>query len=412
MNHIVQPKRTDSALAISGGAPVRTNPLPAWPQFGEDEIEAATAVLRSGRVNYWTGKECQSFEREFASHIGVDHAIALANGTVALELALAALGIGAGDEVVVPARTYFATASCAVVRGATPVIADVDADSQVVTAATIASVLTSRTRAIIVVHLAGWPCDMVPIMTLARQQGLYVIEDCAQSHGAALLGRMAGSFGHFGAFSFCQDKIMTTGGEGGMLVTDDKDLWERAWSYKDHGKNRPATETEGAVGAFKWLHHQFGTNWRMTEFQAAIGRIQLGRLPGWSSARRQHATRLATGLAAIRGLRIPFPPPEVEHAFYKFYAFLRPECLRAGWDQQRVIEAIHAEGIPCGVGSCSEIYREKAFLDAGLGPKAPLPVAHSLGQTSLMFMVHPTLTGQDIDDTCEAIRKVMAAASA
>jgi dTDP-4-amino-4,6-dideoxygalactose transaminase len=252
---------------------------------------------------------------------------------------------------------------------------------------------------------------MPEIMRLANEHGLYVIEDCAQSHAAALSGRMAGSFGHFAAFSFCQDKIMTTGGEGGMLVTDDSGLWEKAWSYKDHGKDRQATETEAAGGSFKWLHHQFGTNWRMTEFQAAIGIIQLEKLPVWSSIRRQHAASLAAGLAGIRGLRVPVAPSGIVHAYYKFYAFLQPEQLKPGWNQKKVVEAIRAEGIPCGVGSCSEIYREKAFLDAGLSRQIPTPVAHELGQTSMMFMVHPTLQKQDIDDTCGAIGKVMTAAS-
>ena len=195
-----------------------------WPSFTVEEADAARAVLLSNKVNYWTGTECRNFETEFAAWCGTAHAVALANGTLALDVALKALGIGPGDEVVVTPRTFMASISCVVTAGATPVFADVDPDSGNLTAATIAAVLTPRTRAVIVVHLAGWPCDMDPIMALADQHGLKVIEDCAQAHGARYKGRSVGCMGHVGAWSFCQDKIMTTGGEGGMVTTNDAEI--------------------------------------------------------------------------------------------------------------------------------------------------------------------------------------------
>ena len=399
-------------LALEGGVPVRTRPFAPWPVFAPDEIEAAAAVLRSGRVNYWTGEQAQEFEREFARYLGVGYAIALANGTAALELALHALGIGPGDEVVVPSKTFIATASCVVRAGATPVVADVDADSQNLSAASIESVLSVRTKAVIPVHLAGWPCAMDEILALAKRRGFAVIEDCAQSVGARYQGRATGSFGDIGCFSFCQDKIITTGGEGGMLVTDSRALWERAWSHKDHGKSYAAVfEREHPLG-FRWLHESFGTNWRMTEMQAAIGRRQLAKLPDWLALRRRNARALDQGLAAIPGLRLALPPAHCEHAYYKYYVFVRPEVLRPGWTMPRLLDALTAEGIPCGVGSCSEIYLEKAFVEAGLGPKQPLPTAHSLADTSLMFLLHPGLEEQDMRDACAALAKVMRAASA
>ena len=268
------------ALAINGGAPVRTAPFPPWPVLEEEEIEAATAVLRSGRLNYWTGNEGRAFEREFAEFTGRKYAIALANGTVALELALHCLGIGSGDEVVVPSRTFIASASCAVMRGATPVVADVDRNSSNLTAETIDSVLTSRTKAIVAVHLAGWPCEMGPILELARARGIAVIEDCAQAHGARYRGRPVGSFGDLAAFSFCQDKNMTTGGEGGMLLTNDLRMWELGWSFKDHGKSYEAVYERNHPPGYRFLHESFGTNWRLTEVQSAIGRVLLRKLPG------------------------------------------------------------------------------------------------------------------------------------
>ena len=378
-----------------------------WPRFEQDEIDAATCVLRSGKVNYWTGSEGRSFEREFAAYIGSKYAIALANGTVALELALQALDIGPGDEVITSSRTFIASASCAVMRGATPVIADVDPISQNLTADTVKQVLSPNTKAIIAVHLAGWPCDMDPLMDLAREHNIKVIEDCAQAHGATYRGRKVGSIGDVGAFSFCQDKVMTTGGEGGMLTLSDEHLWKRAWAFKDHGKSYDAVHKQDHPPGFRWLHESFGTNWRMTEMQAAIGRVQLRKLPKWLELRRKHAAILTEGLSRVPGLRVTAPPPDVEHAYYKYYAFIHRDRIRSGADRQRVVDAVNAQGVPCYSGTCSEIYREQAFVNAGLGPAEPLPVSRELGETSLMFLVHPTLSEQDMHRACIATDRAM-----
>ena len=411
MGRLEKPPDRLERLALEGGTPVRKQPFAPWPVFAEDEIEAVAAVLRSGKANYWTGEQSQEFEREFARFVGVKYALALANGTAALELALHALGIGPGDEVVVPSKTFIATASCVVRLGAIPVGADIDPDSQNITAASIAKVLTPRTKAIIAVHLGGWPCEMDEILALARARRLFVVEDCAQSVGARYKGRTTGSIGDVGTFSFCQDKIMTTGGEGGMLLTDSRDLWEKAWSYKDHGKSYASVfEREHPVG-FRWLHESFGSNWRITEMQSAIGRLQLAKLPQWLTLRRRNAGVLSRGLAGISGLRLALPPAHSEHAYYKYYAFIRPEMLRAAWNMESILTALGAEGIPCGVGACSEIYLEKALVDAGLGPKQRLPVASRLADTSLMLMLHPGLSEQDMRDACTALGKVMHAAT-
>lgn len=394
-------------LAIDGGVPVRTALFPSWPFFERDEIDAAVAVLASGHVNYWTGDECRHFEGEFAAFCGARHAISLANGTLALELALYALGIGPGDEVIVPARTFIASASCVVARGAIPVVVDVDPVSQNLTAETVRAALTPKTRAIVAVHLAGWPCDMDPIMSLARDQGIRVVEDCAQAHGATYKDRPVGSFGDCAAFSFCQDKIMTTGGEGGMLVLDDTRAWEKAWAYKDHGKSVDAVFRRSHPPGFRWLHESFGSNFRMTEMQAAIGRRQLAKLPQWLAARRCNASMLDAGFASIPGLRLTRPPRDFGHAYYKYYVFVEPEALASGWGTPRIQEALLAEGVPCFAGSCSEIYRERAFTDHGWTPEHRLQFARRLGETSLMFMIHPTLGRQEMSDTVAAVGKVM-----
>jgi dTDP-4-amino-4,6-dideoxygalactose transaminase len=398
-----------NALAIDGGQPVCAVPFPAWPSFAEDEIEAAAAVLRSGRVNYKTGEQGRLFEKEFAELTGCKYGVAVANGTVALELALYALGIGAGDEVIVPSRTFIATASAVVMRGAVPVIADVDAVSQTISAETIRPLLSTRTRAIIAVHLAGWPCEMDSIRELRWGRGIKLIEDCAQAHGATYKGRAVGSLGDVAAFSFCQDKIMTTGGEGGMLTTNDCGVWERAKAFRDHGTSDVADSKDGKSDGFRWVHDSFGTNWRMTEMQSAIGWAQLRKLGDWVEIRRRNAAVLMTRLSNCPGLRVTIPPAEIGHSYYKYYAFVRPECLKVGESRDRIMAAINAEGVPCFSGICSEIYREKAFPQEWR-PLKRWKVAQELGETSLIFLVHPTLTEQHMRQTCEAVEKVMNAA--
>lgn len=386
-------------------------PFAPWPNFTAEEAEAVKNVLLSNKVNYWTGTEGRDFEKEFAAYCGVNHAIALANGTVALELALYSLGIGPGDEVITASRTFIASASCIVMRGATPIIADVDADSQNLTSATIRPHITPRTKAIIAVHLAGWPCVMDGILSLAREYDIKVIEDCAQAHGARYKGRPVGSMGDIGVFSFCQDKIITTGGEGGMLTTNDPELWARAWAFKDHGKSFDAVYNRQHPRGFRWLHESFGTNWRLTEMQSAIGRIQLRRLDDWVATRRHYAALLNEAFSTLPALRLTLPSEEIFHSYYKYYVFIRPDRLHADWDRDRIMNAVAAEGIPCFSGSCSEIYLEKAFAAAGFGPAGRLPVAKTLGETSLMFLVHPTVSARDIADTAVALANVMQQAS-
>jgi dTDP-4-amino-4,6-dideoxygalactose transaminase len=388
---------------------LETASFPPWPYVANDEIEAAAAVLRSGKINYWTGEEGRLFEREFAESVGTKYAVALANGTVALELALHALNVGPGDEVITTSRTFIASASCAAVRGARPVLADVDRDSQNITAETIKRVLTPRTKAIIAVHLAGWPCDMDPILELAREHGLKVIEDCAQANGATYKHRPVGSLADVAAFSFCQDKIMTTGGEGGMLTTNSEEVWEKAWSFKDHGKSFDAVYHRQHPLGFRWLHESFGTNWRLTEMQSAIGRVLLRKISGWVVLRRKYASMLTDYFSHVPGLRITRPPAFLEHAYYKYYVFVESTMLRPEWTRDRIMETIASKGVPCFSGSCSEIYLEKAFPPEWR-PQERLSVAEELGKSSLMFLVHPTLSEEHISKTCQVVKQVMSLA--
>jgi dTDP-4-amino-4,6-dideoxygalactose transaminase len=384
-----------------------------WPSFTEEEQDAVARVLASNKVNYWTGGEGRAFEREFAEWVGSAKAIALSNGTLALELALKALDVGPGDEVVVTPRTILASVSCVVNQGATPVFADVDYDSGNITPETSRSVITKRTRAIIPVHLAGWPCDMPGFQQLAAESGIKIIEDCAQAHGATIDGRNVGGFGDIGAWSFCQDKIITTGGEGGMVNTDDTGLWSRMWSFKDHGKGFEKMQPGDHPPGFRWVHDSFGSNYRMLEVQAVIGRIQLRRLSEWHRARTQNARRLMETLADFAdSVRVPQPSQGLEHAYYRLYAYVRPEGLAPGWDRDRIVSELGARGVPAFHGSCSEVYLEKAFDGTGLRPTERLPVARELGETSIAFLVHPTLTSEDMERMSAEISQVFESASA
>lgn len=378
-----------------------------WPSFSEEEAESVKQVILSNKVNYWTGVEGREFEKEFAAWAGTEYAVALGNGTLALDAALIALGVGVGDDVIVTPRTFLASVSSVVTAGANPIFADVDLNSQNITAETIEAVLTPATKAVIVVHLAGMPAEMDAIMALSEQHGFYVIEDCAQAHGAKYKGRSVGSIGHVGAWSFCQDKIMTTGGEGGMVTTNDKTLWALMWSYKDHGKSYSSVYEKEHPPGFRWVHDSFGTNWRMTEMQAVIGRIQLRRMQTWTQVRQEHAKLIDEVASQFNVVRIVDVPDYIEHAEYKHYLFVNDENLAQGWSRDRVVEEIMNRGVPCFQGSCSEVYLEKAFDGTAWRPSERLVNAKQLGETSLMFLVHPTLTTENMADTCSILRAVL-----
>jgi dTDP-4-amino-4,6-dideoxygalactose transaminase len=378
-----------------------------WPVYTDEEIDAVTGVLRSGKVNAWTGPDVFAFETEYCDYTGAAHAIAMANGSVTLDTALRILDIQPGDEVIVTPRSFVASASCVLLAGGIPVFADIDPDSQNITPETIAPLITSRTVGILPVHLAGWPCDMDGILALARAHNIWVIEDCAQAHGAMIGERHVGTLGEFGSYSFCQDKIISTGGEGGMLLTDNPELWSRAWSFKDHGKGYATVFEKDHLPGFRWLHDSGpGTNLRMAGPSAAIGRIQLSRLAETRAHRTRNALTLAEILSGSSALRVPVPPHSLTHAYYRFYAFVRPEAMADSWTRDRILAEIAEAGLPAFSGSCSEIYREAMFRDRGLGPDKPLPVAKQLGETSLAFLVDTTWEQERIIELAEKVASI------
>jgi dTDP-4-amino-4,6-dideoxygalactose transaminase len=399
------------------------NKFSSWPFFSKEDVDKVQKILLSGKVNYWTGNECRKFEKEFATFTNTQYAIALANGTVALDLAIFGLGIKFGDEIIVTSRTFIASISSIINAGAIPKFVDVSSNSQNISAQNITDSITSKTKAIMCVHLAGWPCDMDEIMKIANEYNLFIIEDCAQAHGAKYKGKSVGSIGDVGCWSFCQDKIMSTGGEGGMVTTNNELLWKKMWAYKDHGKSYDAVYNQAHPPgpSFKWLHESFGTNWRLTEFQGAIGRLQLKKMSDWTTARNNNLKAIWRTASSLNGLRVPdFKCQSCNgcnrtnkciHAGYKCYVFVEPRKLNEGWSRNKIIESINSKGIPCFPGSCSEVYLEKAFDDTNFRPKNPLPIAKTLGENALMFLIDPTISKNQIKQTCLVLASVMSQAA-
>lgn len=385
--------------------------LAPWPFFDDDEIEAVTDVLKSGRVNYRTGEQGQAFEQEYAASSGVAHSLTVANGTAALELALEALDIGPGDEVIVPARTFVATAAAVARCGATPVVADIDPISQNLDEDSIAAVLSDRTRALIPVHLAGWPADMNSIMSAARASGLAVIEDCAQAHGALYNGKPVGTFGDIGCFSFCQDKIISTGGEGGLVITNNTGLHKKMWSLRDHGGDYDRAHADDPSSGFKWLVDRFSTNWRMTEAQSAIGRIQLRKLEGWVDRRRANAETLTDAIRELQVVQDLTPPENMRHSYYKYYVLLDPEGLADNWTRDRIVNDLNVKGVPARVGACPDISGEAAFANANISTANKRPHAAAIADYTIMLPVHPTLTEGNVAFMANALRTALEAAN-
>lgn len=388
-----------------------TSSLSPWPYYSEEEVEKVSSILKNGTVNYWTGVEGRAFEKEFATFHNVNFAVAVSNGTVALELSLMALNVGEGDEVIVTSRSFVASASSISRIGATPVFADVDLDSQNISAETIKPLISSKTKAVICVHLAGWPCDMDPILELAKEYDLKVIEDCAQAHGAKYKNKPVGSLGDVAAFSFCQDKIISTAGEGGMVISNSEEIYNKIWSYKDHGKSMDLMKKPNPGNGFKYVHSSIGTNYRMTEISSAIGRIQLSKLNDWVEKRRANAFRLMEVFSQFKSLRTPVPSSDFFHVYYKCYTFVDEELLNDEWNRDRIINELNEVGVPTFQGSSPEMYLEIAF-DTNYGnPKDRLVNSQKLGLTSLMFLTHPTITDEQMSDVCDNITAIMKKAS-
>ena len=369
--------------------------------YSSKQLSKVVSVLKRNKTNYWTGSECKKFEKEFSDFHNINYSIAVSNGSVALEIALKSLNLKNNDSVIVSPRSFIISASCTLNLGLNPIFADIDQNGNL-DIDSIKKVYNSSVKAIILVHLNGLPCDMDPIMNFVKKQNIILIEDCSQAHGAIYKNKMIGSFGNISTWSFCQDKIISTGGEGGMISTNSKNLYLKMWSLKDHGKNFNKVFKKKYKQGFKWLHDDLGSNYRMTEIQAAIGREQLKSLKKQIKKRNFIANLYLNSLKDYyRKFNLIIEPNfkcktcpiknkkkmcnQCKHSFYRLNFFLNINKIK----RDQLICQLNNQKINCGVGSCPEIYREKVFKKYNHAPKNRLQNAKFLGEKSITFPINP-----------------------
>jgi dTDP-4-amino-4,6-dideoxygalactose transaminase len=377
--------------------------MDVWPQFTDKMISRVSEILKSGKVNQWTNPVVKEFEDKFSNYFDCKHSVAVFNGTVALELCLKTLDLKEGDEIIVTSRTFLASATCGAWYGIKPVFVDVDLNSQNITLESIKQGITEKTKAVILVHLAGWPCELEEICKYCKENNIWVIEDCAQCHGAKYNNKYAGTWGDINAWSFCQDKIISTCGEGGMVTTNNLELYKRAWSLKDHGKGYDTVFNKPHQNGFRWLHEEIGTNWRMLPIQAAIGIESLDELSNWVEHRRNIASIYNENLKNMNGVRLTIPSDNIFHSYYKYYFFINPENFKISRDE--LIEQINKNGVFCQIGSCGEIYKEKALEK--YKPDIDLPNAKQLFETAMLLKCDPLITVEEANSNINIVKQIL-----
>ena len=377
----------------------------SYPYYPPQLIYKVNKILKSGKVNYWTGNQGKIFEKEFSKYIGNKYSVAVTNGSVALEIALKALNLNKNDQVIVTPRSFIISASCVINCGLKPVFADVDHNGNL-SMEGIKKVYSNKIKAIIVVHLNGMPCELDSIIKFSKKFKIKIIEDCSQAHGAKYNKRSVGSFGDISTWSFCQDKIITTGGEGGMISTNDKKLWEKCWSHKDHGKDYYSVFYKKHKLGFKWLHENYGTNHRMTEFQAAIGRYQLKYLDSQIKKRNQIAKKVIKSLSLFWDKYNLIEKPNFDlnlniHAFYRLNFFINIKRK----DKLKLLKSLQSKNVNCNEGPCPEIYKEKVFKKLNVYPNTKLINAIKLGRKSFVYHINPFISYNKLNSDIKILKQ-------
>lgn len=375
-----------------------------YPYYPDKLLNKIIKTFKSGKVNYWTGKEGKFFEKEFSRYLGNKYSVAVSNGSVALEIALKALNLKKNAHVIVTPRSFIISASCVINLGFKPIFADVNSNGNL-SIEGIKKSYTKQVKAIILVHLNGLSCDMDPIINFAKKHKIKIIEDCSQAHGAVYKNKPVGSYGDISTWSFCQDKIMSTGGEGGMISTNNKSIWEKCWSIKDHGKNYLITHTKKNKLGFKWLHHNFGSNYRMTEVQSLIGRYQLKDLNYQVKKRNLIANQVISSLKIFWEKYHLISQPNFEcsscikkikkkncnnciHAFYRLNLFINVNREK----KLKILNNIQKKKVNCNEGPCPLIFKEKIFKKLKIKPKNKLTNAIVLGDRSIVYHINPNIS--------------------
>ena len=379
-----------------------------WPSYSKKEAKLVSEIIASNKVNYLFGNKGKEFEEKFSHFTGSKYSLAVANGTLALDLCLRSIELKRNDEVIVTSRSFVASASCISALGAIPVFADVDVNSQNISISDIKKLTSKKTKAIICVHFAGFPCEMQKILKFAKGKNIFVIEDCAQAHGGFINGKSVGTFGHISAWSFCNDKILSTGGEGGMITTNSKKLFKFVESFNNHGKNfsKFGALQNKKISNFPFIHDSIGLNYRLTEMQSAIGIYQLEKLSNWQKLRNRNAEIYINALKKLDLIITPEVPKNVQHAWYKLYLIINTPFLKKGSSRTKIIEEINKNGIFCSFGSCGSIYREKAFKNLNY-KKSNCKNAYFLERNSILLEINPNIPKKIIEKRAKIIKSIL-----
>ncbi len=372
-----------------------------WPHFTKKEINSVIQVLKSGKVNYLNGNEGLKFEKNFSKFTNSKYSIAVSNGTNALELALKAIDLKFGDEVIVTSKSFIASASCVVALGAVPIFADVEINSQNISLDSIRQLINKKTKAIICVHIGGWPCDILKLLKICKIYKIKLIEDCSQAHGAKVNNKSVGSFGDFGTWSFCNDKIISTGGEGGMITTNSYKNYQKIWSLKDHGKNIKKYLNIKNNYSFRYIHDSFGSNFRLTEMQSSIGNAQLLYIKERVKLRQRNANQYIKNFKNCKFIITPIIPKNITHSFYRLYLRFNFKFIKKNWNKNKIINKLNKLGFECSEGACSEIYNEKCFRNSKFKVKKSLKNCVELSKSSFALKVDHTISLQTINTQCK-----------
>ena len=362
-----------------------------WPIVSSKEIKIVNKVLKSNKLNYWTGTNCTNFEKEFSNKFKIKYSISLANGSVGLDIAIKSLKLKKNSEIIVTPRSYISSVTSVINQGLKPIFADIDLNSQNIEAKNIEKKITKNTKAVVVVHLGGMPSNMIKIKELAKKYNLKIIEDCSQAHGAKINNKYVGTFGDVSVWSFCNDKILNTLGEGGIVATKNRNNFKNLWSLKDCGKNYSKLRKKKRQFKFRWVHDFEGTNLRMTEVQAAVGRYQLKQLDKWIKKRNINSIKINKVCEKFRSIKTQKTPKNFTNAYYRCYVFLRPNFIKKGWTREKILKYLNKIGLYCDVGSCPEIYKEKFLITNKLVSSKELENASLVGKTSIAFKVSPNI---------------------
>lgn len=376
-----------------------------WPSYSLKEANDVKQAIIKSNLNYWTGKETLKFEKKFSNFFGLKYALAISNASTGLDIAIKALNIQKNDEVIVSPKSYYSSVSCIIKNKAKPIFIDVNLNSHCFDENKIEEKITNKTKLILCVHLGGFPCNMKKIKKIAKKYNLFILEDCSQAHGAMIGNKFVGTFGDISVWSFCNDKIISTG-EGGVISSNKKKLFKKIWSLKENGRDYDAVYSKKHKFGYKWIHNHLGYNYRMTEMQAILGLNQLNKLNKNISIRNYFYQQIIKNYENFEAVKFQKIPKSYTNSFYRLYAIVNLNFIKSEWDRDRLIKYLNKIGIDCNVGSCSELYKEKG-IKKYFKNNHILPNAEILSKNSIAFNIHHKCSEKYIEFVWKSLNKTI-----